>query len=130
MWIVRLALRRPYTFVAVSLLIFILGTSAIVTTPKDIFPSINIPVVSVIWNYAGLSPQEMSNRIVTIAERALTTTVDDIEHVDSQSYDGVAIIRVHFHPNVQDRIGGRASDRHHADQSPIFAAGNHATSDR
>ncbi len=101
MWIVRLALRRPYTFVVVALLILILGISAVVTTPKDIFPSINIPVVSVIWTYAGLSPAEMTNRIVTIAERALTTTVDDIDYIESQSYSGVAVIRVHFHPNVK-----------------------------
>ena len=101
MWIVRLALRRPYTFVVVSLLIFILGISAIVTTPKDIFPIIDIPVVSVIWSYNGLSPEEMANRMVTISERAMTTTVNDIEHIESQSYYGVAVIKIFFQPNAK-----------------------------
>jgi CzcA family heavy metal efflux pump len=101
MWIVRLALRRPYTFVVVSLLIFILGISSITTTPKDIFPNINIPVVSVIWSYNGLPPEDMANRIVTISERAMTTTVNDIDHMESQSYSGVGVIRVYFHPNVK-----------------------------
>ena len=101
MWIVRLALRRPYTFVVVSLLVFILGISAIVTTPKDIFPIIDIPVVSVIWSYNGLSPDEMANRMVTISERAMTTTVNDIEHIESNAYAGVAVIKVYFQPNAK-----------------------------
>ena len=101
MWIVRLALRRPYTFVVVSLLIVILGVSAIVTMPTDIFPYIDIPVVSVVWTYSGLSPEEMEKRIVTISERAMTTTVNDIEHIESQSYTGVAVIRVFFQPNAK-----------------------------
>ena len=101
MWIVRLALRRPYTFVVVSLLVFILGISAIVTTPKDIFPIIDIPVVSVIWSYNGLSPEEMANRMVTISERAMTTTVNDIEHIESQAYSGVAVIKIFFQPNAK-----------------------------
>ena len=101
MWIVRLALRRPYTFVVVSLLILVLGVSAIITTPKDIFPPINIPVVSVIWSYNGLSPEDMSNRMVSSAERSLTTVVNDIEHIESQSYNGVGIVRVYFHPTAK-----------------------------
>ena len=101
MWIVRLALRRPYTFVVVSLLVFILGISAIITTPKDIFPIIDIPVVSVIWSYTGLSPNEMANRMVTISERAMTTTVNDIEHIESNAYAGVAVIKVYFQPNAK-----------------------------
>src|SRR5271157_1306955 len=101
MWIVRLALRRPYTFVVVSLLIFILGVSAIVTTPKDIFPNINIPVISLVWSYTGLTPDDMEKRLVTVTERAMTTTVNDIEHMESQSYNGVAVIRVFFQPNVR-----------------------------
>ncbi len=101
MWIVRLALRRPYTFVVVSLLVFILGISAIITTPKDIFPIIDIPVVSVIWSYNGLSPEEMANRMVTISERAMTTTVNDIEHIESQAYSGVAVIKIFFQPNAK-----------------------------
>ena len=83
MWIVRLALRRPYTFVVVALLLLILAPIVILRTPTDILPNINIPVVSIIWNYTGLSEQEMSDRIVSITERALTTTVDNIEHLES-----------------------------------------------
>jgi len=101
MWIVRLALRRPYTFVVLSLLIAVLGIGAAIETPKDIFPYINIPVVTVVWNYAGLTPTEMAGRIVTISERSLTTTVNDIEHTESQSYQGVAVIKVYFQPGVQ-----------------------------
>jgi len=100
MWIVRLALRRPYTFVVMALLIAVLGVAAIVTMTVDIFPAINIPVVTVIWNYSGLSPTEMQNRIVTITERAFTTTVNGIEHIESVSLRGVAITRLYFHPNV------------------------------
>ncbi len=101
MWIVRLALSRPYTFVVASLLILILGVVAILRTPTDIFPNINIPVVSVIWSYAGLSPQEMSDRITAQFERAATTTVNDIEHIESQSLNGVAIVKIFFQPNVK-----------------------------
>jgi len=83
MWIVRLALRRPYMFVVLAILILILGTLAILRTPTDIFPDVNIPVVSIIWNYNGLDAQQMSDRIVSITERALTTTVDNIQHFES-----------------------------------------------
>src|SRR5258705_397645 len=100
MWIVRLALRRPYTFVVMALLTVVLGIAAIVTMTVDIFPAINIPVVTVIWNYSGLSPTEMQNRIVTVTERAFTTTVNGIEHIESVSLRGVAITRLYFHPNV------------------------------
>ncbi len=101
MWIVRLALRRPYTFVVVSLLILILGASAILITPKDIFPYIDIPVVSIIWSFQGLPPDEMEKRIVTVSERAMTTTVNDIEHIESQSYTGVSVIKVYFQPTAK-----------------------------
>jgi len=100
MWIVRVALKRPYTFVVLAILILILGTLSIFRTPTDIFPNINIPVVSIIWNYTGLSPTEMSNRIITLQERNLTTTVNDIEHIESQSLNGIAVIKVFFHPGV------------------------------
>ena len=100
MWIVRVALKRPYTFVVLAILISILGTLSIFRTPTDIFPNINIPVVSIIWNYYGLSPAEMSNRIITLQERNLTTIVNDIEHLESQSLNGVAVIKVFFHPGV------------------------------
>ena len=101
MWIVRLALRRPYTFVVVSLLIAILGVAAIITMPVDIFPYIDIPIVSVLWVYNGLSPEEMEKRVVTSFERSLTSNVNDIEHIESQSYNGYAAIRIYFHPNVK-----------------------------
>jgi multidrug efflux pump subunit AcrB len=101
MWIVRLALRRPYTFVVVSLLIALLGIGSALETPKDIFPYIDIPVVTVVWTYSGLTPTEMEGRVVTVCERALTTTVNDIEHTESQSFQGVAIIRIYFQPSVQ-----------------------------
>ncbi len=101
MWIVHLALRRPYTFVVFSVLVLILGGIAAVVTPKDIFPYINIPVVSIVWIYNGLTPEEMEKRMVTICERGLTTTVNDIEHLESQSYQGVAVIRVFFQPKVK-----------------------------
>jgi multidrug efflux pump subunit AcrB len=101
MWIVRLALRRPYTFVVASLLILILGPIVIYRTPTDVFPNINIPVVSIIWNYSGLAPQEISDRIVTLTERTLTTTVDDIEHIESQSLNGVAVVKVFFQPTAK-----------------------------
>ncbi|MBS1852011.1 MAG: efflux RND transporter permease subunit [Acidobacteria bacterium] len=101
MWIVRLALRRPYTFVVMALLLLIMGPFVIFRTPTDIFPNINIPVVSIVWNYSGLNPEEMSTRIVFVTERALTTLVDDIEHIESQSVNGVAVVKVYFQPNAK-----------------------------
>src|SRR5579871_831636 len=100
MWIVRLALRRPYTFVVMAMLIAILGVTAIISMPVDIFPYIDIPVVSIVWNYAGLSPEEMEKRLVTIFERSLTTTVNNIEHMESQSYNGVAVVKVFLQPSA------------------------------
>jgi multidrug efflux pump subunit AcrB len=105
MWIVRLALRRPYTFVVMSILILILGGLAIVRTPTDIFPTIDIPVVSIIWNYNGLVPQDMADRIVTITERNLTTTVDNIEHIESQSLYGIAVVKVFLQPSASLQQG-------------------------
>jgi multidrug efflux pump subunit AcrB len=101
MWIIRLALRRPYTFVVMAILIAILGVTAIVSMPVDIFPYIDIPIVSVLWQYSGLSPDEMEKRVVTNFERNLTSNVNDIEHIESQSYVNIAVIKVFFHPNVQ-----------------------------
>jgi CzcA family heavy metal efflux pump len=100
MWIVRLALRQPYTFVVLAILILLLGILSILNTPKDIFPNIDIPVISVVWTYNGLSAQQMADRIVTPNERAMTTTVNNIEHIESQSLDGVAVIKVFFHQGV------------------------------
>jgi multidrug efflux pump subunit AcrB len=101
MWIVRLALRRPYTFVVMAVLIAILGGIAIATMPVDIFPYIDIPIVSIVWQYNGLSPEEMEKRVVTNFERGLTSSVSDIEHIESQSYTTVSVVRVFFHPNVK-----------------------------
>ncbi|HWO36711.1 MAG TPA: efflux RND transporter permease subunit, partial [Candidatus Acidoferrum sp.] len=106
MWIVRLALRRPYTFVVMAILILLMGGLAIVRTPTDIFPTIDIPVVSIIWTYTGLIPQDMADRIVVITERNLTTTVDNIEHLESQSLYGIAVVKVFLQPtaNLQQGI--------------------------
>ncbi len=101
MWIVRLALNRPYTFVVVALMILLVSPVVILRTPTDIFPDISIPVVSVVWQYAGMSAQEIALRIVTPSERGLTTTVNDIEHIESQSLPGMGVIKVFFHPNVR-----------------------------
>ena len=100
MWIVRLALRRPYTFAVFALLILILGAYSIASMPTDIFPNIDIPVVTVVWNFTGLSAQEMSSRIVFNSERGVTTTVNDVEHIESQSLDGIGLIKIFFQPHV------------------------------
>src|ERR1700733_10983691 len=101
MWIVRFALKRPYTFVIVALLIAIFGVTSIVTTPTDILPDIAIPIVSVIWSYSGMDADDMSKRIVGIFERALRASVSNIQYTESQSYSGVGVIKVHFQPGVQ-----------------------------
>src|SRR6267154_11457 len=106
MWIVALALRRPYTFVVMALVIILLTPITILRTPIDIFPNIDIPVVSVVWFYTGMSPQDMADRIVANSERGITTTVNDIEHMESQSVNGLGVIKVFFRPgtNVQGAI--------------------------
>jgi multidrug efflux pump subunit AcrB len=98
MWIVKLALARPYTFIVFSLVLLLISPVVLLRTPVDIFPSINIPVISVIWTYAGLAPSEMETRIVSIFERSLTTSVNNIEHIESQSLNGVAVIKVFLQP--------------------------------
>ncbi len=100
MWIVELALRRPYTFIVMAIIILLATPLAIFRTPVDVLPEIDIPVISVIWNYTGLSPQQMADRITQIHERILTTTVNDIEHVESQSLNGIAVVKIYFQPNV------------------------------
>src|SRR6201988_384892 len=100
MWIVRLALRRPYTFVVMAILILVSGVVSIQRTPTDVFPSIDIPVGSIIWNYNGLVPEQMADRIVSITERNLTTVVDNIQHVESQSLYGIAVVKVFLQPNA------------------------------
>ena len=101
--IVRIALSRPYTFVVLALLLLIIGPLAALRTPTDIFPDIRIPVIGVVWQYTGLPPDQMAGRIVTPFERALTTTVNDIEHIVANSYNGFGIVKIFFQPNVDIR---------------------------
>ena len=98
--IVRLALQRPYTFIVLALLLLIIGPLAAMRTPTDIFPNINIPIIAVAWQYTGMPPDQMSGRITTPFERALTTTVNDIEHIEANSYTGFGIVKIFFHPTV------------------------------
>ena len=94
MWIVRLALRRPYTFVVGALVLLLLTPYVLLRTPTDIFPAINIPVISIVWQYAGLDAQEVEQRLNYMHERALSATVNDIEHTESTAYNGVGVIKV------------------------------------
>src|SRR6201997_2057195 len=100
MWIVRLALRRTYTFVVAALLIGVLGLVSIYRSSTDIFPNIDVPVVTVVWQYAGMPADEIETRIMLINERVLTASVNDIEHIESQSLDGVGVIRIYFYPGA------------------------------
>ncbi len=100
MWIVKLGLERPYTFIVGALLVLVFGVLSLLSMPTDIFPEIKIPVVTIIWSYAGLAPEDMERRIVTVDERAMTTTVSDIEHIESQTVNGVAVIKVFFQPGA------------------------------
>src|SRR5207302_7465697 len=100
MWIVSLALRRPYTFVVAALVLLLLTPYVLLRTPTDIFPAINIPVVSIIWQYAGLNASEIEQRIIYNHERSLSATVNDIEHIESNSYNGVGIIKVFLQPGA------------------------------
>src|ERR1700744_1278065 len=101
--LVRIALSRPYTFVVLALLITIAGPLAALRTPTDIFPDIRIPVIGVVWQYTGLPPDQMSGRMVPPFERSLTTTVNDIEHIVANSYNGIGIVKIFFQPNVDIR---------------------------
>ena len=100
MWIVRVALDRPYTFIVLALLILILSPLVIFATPTDIFPNINIPTVAVVWTYTGLNPEEMEGRLTTSYERSLTTLVDNIQHIESTSYSGLALVKIFLQPNA------------------------------
>src|SRR3954464_13646565 len=104
MWIIRLALNRPYTFVVAALLLLLVTPFVLIKTPTDIFPSINIPVVSMIWTYNGLSAREIEQRIIYTQERALTARVHNIEHIESTSYDGIGIIKLYFQPGRRTAI--------------------------
>src|SRR5260370_1002701 len=110
MWIVRIALNRPYTFIVLALLILILSPIVILRTPTDIFPSINIPVVAVAWTYTGLSPEETEGRINTVYERVLATTVDNIEHIESTTVNGTAIVKIYLQPKASiDRANAQVT---------------------
>ena len=98
--VVRLALARPYTFVVMAILVMIFGVMSAIRTPTDIFPNIGIPVISVVWGYTGLSPDDMAGRIVAPYERVLSTTVNDIEHIESQSFPGMGVVKIFFQPTV------------------------------
>jgi multidrug efflux pump subunit AcrB len=100
MWIIKIALDRPYTFIVLALLILIVSPVVILGTPTDIFPSINIPVIAVAWTYTGLNPEEMEGRITTVYERVLTTTVDNIEHIESTTVNGTSIVKVYLQPTA------------------------------
>jgi len=106
MWIVKLALSRPYTFIVLSLVLLLISPVVLLRTPVDIFPSINIPVISVIWTYTGLAPTEMETHIVSIFERSLTTSVNNIEHIESQSLNGVAVIKVFLQRGIRNGVSG------------------------
>jgi multidrug efflux pump subunit AcrB len=100
MWIVKLALTRPYTFIVFALLIFVLSPLVILRTPTDIFPNIDIPVISVAWTYTGLNPEDIEGRLTTPYEKVLTTLVDNIEHIESTSYNGAAVIKIFLQPHT------------------------------
>ena len=99
-WIVKLALDRPYTFIILALLILIMSPVTIMRTPTDIFPNINIPVIAVAWQYTGLNPEEMEGRLTSVYERSLTTTVDNIEHIESTTVNGQAIVKIFLQPGA------------------------------
>src|SRR5258708_30385075 len=119
MWIVNLALKRPYTFIVLAIFILIAGVLSILSTPKDIFPSINIPVISVIWNFTGMAPEEVEQHITSPYERVLTTTVDNIEHIESQSLYGIAVVKIFLQPNASRPAGIAQST------SPFYARLTH-----
>ena len=103
-WIVRVALERPLTFIVLALLILIMGPLAAISMPTDIFPAINIPVVAVVFQYGGLQASEISGRIITPFQRLMSTTVDNIEHIESQSLPGAGIVKIYFQPSADIRL--------------------------
>ena len=100
MWLVRIALLKPYTFVVMAVMMLILGVLSIIRMPMDIFPHIKTPVVGVVWSYTGMLPEEMTQRMITVFERAVTTAVPDIEHIDSTTIYGNSVVKLYFHPNA------------------------------
>src|ERR1700726_2062364 len=110
MWIVKLALNRPYTFIVMALLILIASPVIILRTPTDIFPNINIPVIAAAWTFTGLNPEEMEGRFTTVFERVLTTTVDNIEHLESTTVNGTAIVKIFLQPDASvDRANAQVT---------------------
>ena len=110
MWIVRIALERPYTFIVLALLILILSPVAILNTPTDIFPNINIPVVAVSWTYTGMNPEELEGRLTTVYEKVLTTLVDNIEHIESTTVNGTVVIKIFLQPTASvDRANAQVT---------------------
>ncbi len=126
MWIVRVALTRPYTFIVLAILILIASPVVIRRMPTDIFPNIDIPVVASDWTYTGLSPEEFEGRIVSQYERSLSTTVGDIEHIESQTLNGVWVIKIFFQPSRQHQRGPGAGDGDFADGAAADAARHYA----
>ena len=127
--IVRIALSRPYTFIVMALLILLLGSLAAMRMPVDIFPTINIPIIGVACQYQGLPPDQMAGRIITPFERALTTTVNNIEHIEANSYTTFGIVKIFFHPARQHRHRQRAGHRDLADPAQADAARHDAAAD-
>src|SRR2546427_377865 len=121
MWIVRVALRRPYTFIVLALLILILSLVIILRTPTDIFPNIDIPVIAVAWQFTGLNPEELEGRLTTGFERMLTTTVDNIEHIESTTVNGQTIVKIFTAAECEPRHGQRTGDGHLPDSSATVA---------
>src|SRR5437879_13928249 len=105
MWIVKLALRRPYTFVVMALLILLLGVASIKNTPTDIFPEIDIPVVTVVWQYSGLSADQMAKQITTFSEHTISSAVDNVKNIESQTLAGAGVVRILFEPKVRIESG-------------------------
>src|SRR6202051_867293 len=104
MWIVKVALQRPYSFIMLALLILLMGGYAILKTATDIFPNIKIPITAVIWKYTGILPEEIANRIVLFSERGAEATVNDVEHTESQSVNGTAVVKYFFQPDVDEDL--------------------------
>ena len=127
--LVRIALTKPYTFVVLAVLILIVGPLAALRTPIDIFPEIRIPVIAVVWSYTGLPPDEMSGRVMLNFQRALTTTVNDIEHIEGTSYTGVGIVKVFFQPGVDISTANAQVTAIAADRAEADAAQHHAAAD-
>ena len=123
MWIVDLALRRPLTFIVLAIFILISGVLCIISTPKDIFPNIDIPVVSVIFNFAGMSPDQVEAHITSPYERVLTTTVEDIQHIESQSLYGIVVIKIFMQPTANLAEGRRANHGGFSNDSEAIAKG-------